>query len=218
MLMVRNISAISKNPFYPSNLYQLTYPRPLPDHMSDPVALVKERVVRGREAGVLEEKATLQALPLQGGVLLALKGLHWSEHTAALRNTKLTSKGNIQNDEAPMGHLHCISMLYFISNLEFSQKETPVAFLKQVFWVQKSPHTSDWHSTHSWLTAEFNTSTVKSLSGNRKSMFFVSLSTTWIHEFGTIHLSIHWYPLRLIITALHWRSHMHIDQSSPGKA
>lgn len=57
-------------------LHKKTYPRPLPDNTSNSVALVKERVVGGREARVFKQQATLQALPLQGGVLLSLKGLH----------------------------------------------------------------------------------------------------------------------------------------------
>lgn len=61
-----------------------THPRPLPHHTSDPVALVEERVVDGGEAGILEEEAALQALPLQGGVVLPLKGLDGGEHAAAL--------------------------------------------------------------------------------------------------------------------------------------
>lgn len=77
-------------------MHKPTYPRPLPDHTSDPVALVKERVVKGREAGVLKEQATLQALPLQGGVLLPLEGLHCSEHTAALKDiTRRTSQNKL---------------------------------------------------------------------------------------------------------------------------
>lgn len=67
----QSITAISQ-----LQLYQLTYPRPLPDHTSNPVALVKQGVVGGREAGVLEQQAALQTLPLQGEVLLPLKGLH----------------------------------------------------------------------------------------------------------------------------------------------
>lgn len=62
-----------------------THPRPLPDHTPDPVALVEERVVGGGEAGVFKQEATLQALPLQGGVLLPLKGLHRGKHPSALR-------------------------------------------------------------------------------------------------------------------------------------
>lgn len=71
--------------FEPLLLDQSTYPRPLPDDTSDPVALVEERVVYGRKAGILEEQAALQALPLQGGVLLPLEGLHRREHPAALK-------------------------------------------------------------------------------------------------------------------------------------
>ncbi|PWA24422.1 hypothetical protein CCH79_00011911 [Gambusia affinis] len=62
-----------------------THLRPLPDHTSNPVALVKKRVVSGGEARVFKQEATLQALPLQGGVLLPLKGLHRGKHPSALR-------------------------------------------------------------------------------------------------------------------------------------
>lgn len=68
-------------------LHKATHPRPLPDHASYPVALVEERVVDGGEAGILEEEATLQALPLQGGVVLPLKGLDGGEHPAALEES-----------------------------------------------------------------------------------------------------------------------------------
>lgn len=68
-------------------LHKATHPRPLPDHASYPVALVEERVVDGREAGILKEEATLQALPLQGGVVLPLKGLDRGEHPAALEDS-----------------------------------------------------------------------------------------------------------------------------------
>lgn len=58
------------------------YPRPLPRHVSDPVALVKQRIVSGGETGILEEDAALQTLSLQGGVVLPLEGPHRGEHAA----------------------------------------------------------------------------------------------------------------------------------------
>lgn len=66
----------------------LTYPRPFPDHTADPVSLVKQWVICGGEAGILKEEAALQALPLQGGVMLPLEGLHRGEHAAALKKRK----------------------------------------------------------------------------------------------------------------------------------
>lgn len=71
-------------------LFQDIYPGPLPHHMSDPVALVKQRIISSGEAGVLEEDAALQTLSLQGGVVLPLEGLGRGEH-AAYRNTGETS-------------------------------------------------------------------------------------------------------------------------------
>lgn len=68
-------------------LHQATHPRPFPDHASYPVALVEERVVDRGETGILEEEATLQVLPLQGGVVLPLKGLDGGEHPAALEES-----------------------------------------------------------------------------------------------------------------------------------
>lgn len=73
-------------------LREATHPRPLPDHASYPVALVEERVVDGGEAGVLEEEAALQALPLQGGVVLPLEGLDGGEHPAALGESRTHSE------------------------------------------------------------------------------------------------------------------------------
>lgn len=68
-------------------LQKATYPWSFPDHASYPVALVEERVVDRGEPGILEEEATLQALPLQGGVVLPLKGLDGGEHPAALEES-----------------------------------------------------------------------------------------------------------------------------------
>lgn len=50
--------------------------------MSDPVALVEQRIVSGGETGVLEEDAALQTLSLQGRVVLPLEGLRRGEHAA----------------------------------------------------------------------------------------------------------------------------------------
>lgn len=77
-------------------LHEATHPRSFPDHASYPVALVEERVVDGGETGILEEEATLQALPLQGGVVLPLKGLDGGEHPAALEQS-WTHSENLSN-------------------------------------------------------------------------------------------------------------------------
>lgn len=50
--------------------------------MSDPVALVKQRIISSGETGVLEEDAALQTLSLQGRVVLPLEGLRRGEHAA----------------------------------------------------------------------------------------------------------------------------------------
>ena len=68
-------------------------------HTSDPVALVKEGVIHCGEAQVLEQQAAGKALPLQGGVLLPLEGLHRREHPTARRDHTQETKGSVSDLE-----------------------------------------------------------------------------------------------------------------------
>lgn len=54
-----------------------------PVHMADPVPLVEEWVVHSWEQWVLKQCSTLLTLPLEGGVMLPLIGLHRGEHPSA---------------------------------------------------------------------------------------------------------------------------------------
>lgn len=150
--------------------------------MSNSVALVKKGVVCGGEAGILKEQATLQALPLQGGVLLPLEGLHWSEHTAGPKE---------HNQVTP---LFTLWTAHFIKKLDSPQK---CSFLHHFLNRSSLLHvcSSTWH-TADRLEYNFNTLTINVLSENQKSMCTAALSTAWIPWVVKINPSMHWKPQR----------------------
>lgn len=161
------------------------YPRSLPDDTSDPVALVKERVVNGREAGVLKEEATLQTLPLQGGVLLPLKGLHRSEHPAALKKTTQVRRKNTGQNTVRLPHSYIL--------LKINQQMS-INICSNIL----EPH-MQYETTSLQLTRTLQTDSriqrteipERLCMETESRCALLPLSTAWIYRVKMIHLSIH---------------------------